>query len=123
MVQHRDGGISKISADGFEDQRISERFFKIVVIFPPAEITKIRHVRNLIGLRAGLPIEVMIPRRKRTALSSLVEPLTQSLWQAGRNIIALTDNDVRLRSVRVQVIDNRLSGRDFQIGDIGVGYT
>ncbi|MGH6632964.1 MAG: hypothetical protein ACREBX_09200 [Sphingopyxis sp.] len=36
------------------------------------------------GLRAGLPVDIMIPLRKRTALSYLIEPLTQTLWMAGR---------------------------------------
>ena len=78
------GKISKVSADGFEDQRTGERYFKIEVIVPPAEIAKIREVRSDTGLRAGLPAEIMIPLRKRTALSYLVEPLTQTLWRAGR---------------------------------------
>ena len=78
------GKISKVSADGFEDQRTGERYFKIEVIVPPAEIAKIREVRSDTGLRAGLPAEIMIPLRKRTALCYLVEPLTQTLWRAGR---------------------------------------
>ncbi len=78
------GKISKVSADGFEDPRTGERYFKIEVIVAPAEIAKIRQVRGDIGLRAGLPAEVMIPLRKRTALAYLIEPLTQTLWRAGR---------------------------------------
>lgn len=78
------GKISKVSADGFEDPRTGERYFQIEVIVPPAEIAKIRQIRGDSGLRAGLPAEVMIPLRKRTALSYLTEPLTQTLWRAGR---------------------------------------
>ncbi|MGL5838819.1 MAG: HlyD family type I secretion periplasmic adaptor subunit [Sphingorhabdus sp.] len=78
------GKISKVSADGFEDPRTGERFFKIEVVVSPAELAKIVQVRGDTGLRAGLPAEVMIPLRKRTALSYLVEPLTQTLWLAGR---------------------------------------
>jgi HlyD family type I secretion membrane fusion protein len=78
------GKISKVSADGFEDPRTGERFFKIEVIVAPSEIAKIKAIRGDTGLRAGLPAEVMIPLRKRTALSYLIEPLTQTLWRAGR---------------------------------------
>ena len=78
------GKISKISADGFEDERTGARFFKIVVVVPPSELAKIKAIRGDTGLRAGLPAEVMIPLRKRTALSYLIEPLTQTLWKAGR---------------------------------------
>lgn len=78
------GRISKISADSFEDERTGLRFFKIELLVPPSEIAKLRKVRADGGLRAGLPVDVMIPLRKRTALSYLIEPLTQTLWMAGR---------------------------------------
>lgn len=78
------GRISKISADSFEDERTGAHFFRIEVIVPPAELAKLRLIRSDGGLRAGLPVEIMIPLRKRTALTYLIEPLTQSLWMAGR---------------------------------------
>ncbi len=78
------GRISKISADSFEDERTGMRYFKIELLVPPSEIAKLRQVRADGGLRAGLPVDVMIPLRKRTALSYLIEPLTQTLWMAGR---------------------------------------
>ncbi|MNR66551.1 hypothetical protein D3C85_1900980 [compost metagenome] len=51
---------------------------------PPAELDKIRQIRGDTGLRAGLPAEVLVPLRSRSALSYLLEPLTQTLWRAGR---------------------------------------
>lgn len=79
-----EGRLTKVSADGFEDERTGQRFFRIEVRVPPSELAKIRKVRKDGGLRAGLPAEVLIPLRKRTALSYLTEPLTQTLWRAGR---------------------------------------
>ena len=32
----------------------------------------------------GLPVEVVIPLRKRTALQYLLEPLSQSVWRSFR---------------------------------------
>jgi HlyD family type I secretion membrane fusion protein len=78
------GKITKVSADGFEDERSGARYFKIEVVVPPAEIDKIVQARGDTGLRAGLPAEIMIPLRKRSALSYLIEPLIQSIWRAGR---------------------------------------
>ena len=78
------GQISKISADSFEDERSGMRYFKIELVVPPSELAKLRRVREDGGLRAGLPVDIMIPLRKRTALSYLIEPLTQTLWMAGR---------------------------------------
>lgn len=78
------GRISRISADSFEDQRTGVHFFRIEVLVPPAERAKLRRIRTDGGLKAGLPVEIMIPLRKRTALTYLTEPLMQSLWIAGR---------------------------------------
>lgn len=78
------GRISKISADSFEDQRTGVHFFRIEVLVSPAERAKLRRIRTDGGLKAGLPVEIMIPLRKRTALAYLTEPLLQSLWIAGR---------------------------------------
>jgi HlyD family secretion protein len=78
------GRISKVSADSFEDPRTGQRFFKIELVVPPSERDKLRKVRQDGGLRAGLPVDIIIPLRKRTALSYLVEPLAQVLWLAGR---------------------------------------
>jgi HlyD family type I secretion membrane fusion protein len=78
------GRVSKISADSFEDDRTGMRYFKLEVNVPSSELDKIRSIRGNTGLRAGVPAEVMIPLRERTALSYLMEPLTQSLWRAGR---------------------------------------
>lgn len=34
------------------------------------------------ALRADMPVQIMIPLRKRTALQYALEPLTQSLWRS-----------------------------------------
>lgn len=78
------GSVAKISADSLEDPRTGQNYFAIEVIVPPAELAKIRAIRADGGIRAGLPAEVLIPLRKRSALSYLIEPLTQTLWRAGR---------------------------------------
>lgn len=78
------GKISKVSADSFEDSRTGLEYFEIEVMVPPDEMQKIAALRGENGLRAGMPAEVMVPLRKRTALEYLFEPLTQTLWKAGR---------------------------------------
>lgn len=78
------GRVSKVSADSFEDERSGSRFFKIELRVPPSELAKLREVRPDGALRPGLPVDIMIPLRKRSALSYLIEPLTQTLWLAGR---------------------------------------
>jgi HlyD family type I secretion membrane fusion protein len=78
------GKISKLSADSIEDTRTGARYFEIEVIVPTLELDKIKKARGETGLKAGLPADVMVPLRKRTALNYLIEPLTQMLWMAGR---------------------------------------
>lgn len=78
------GRIEKISADSFEDERTGMRYFNAEVVVPPSELAKIRKVRADGGIRAGLTAEVLVPLRKRTAFGYLMEPLTQTLWRAGR---------------------------------------
>jgi HlyD family secretion protein len=78
------GQLTKISADSFEDQRTGMHYFKVEAIVPPGELAKLDLIRRGGALKAGLPAQILIPLRKRTALDYLIEPLTQSLWKAGR---------------------------------------
>lgn len=79
-----EGAVTRVSADSFEDERTGARYFEIEIVVPPTELDKIRQIRGDTGLRAGLPAEVLVPLRSRSALSYLLEPLTQTLWRAGR---------------------------------------
>lgn len=78
------GSISKVSADSFEDERTGARYFEMEIVVPPSEIDRILQVRDDTGLRPGLPADVMVPLRKRSALDYLLEPLSQTVWRAGR---------------------------------------
>jgi len=79
------GKLTKLSADSFVDEQSGQRFFRSEISVPPAELERIRKVRGArTGLQAGLPVEVLIPLRKRTALDYLMEPLLQTFWRSGR---------------------------------------
>jgi HlyD family type I secretion membrane fusion protein len=79
------GRITQLSADSFTDERTNQRYFRAEISVPESELAKIRAVRGQhTGLQAGLPVEIMVPLAKRTALAYLLEPLTQTLWRAGR---------------------------------------
>ncbi len=78
------GRVTKISADCLEDERTGLRFFRIEIVVPPEQMAVLREVRAGGGLQAGLPSEVMIPLRKRTAPRYLVKPITRSFWKFGR---------------------------------------
>jgi HlyD family type I secretion membrane fusion protein len=79
------GKLTELSADSFTDEKTGAQYFRAEVSAPPEELDKIRKVRGAqSGLQAGLPVEVLIPLRKRSALAYLVEPLTQTFWRTGR---------------------------------------
>lgn len=78
------GSIREVSADSFEDERTGVPYFRIEVEVPPEQLAKLEELRGENPLRAGMPAEVMVPLRKRTALDYLIEPLTQTIWKSGR---------------------------------------
>jgi HlyD family secretion protein len=79
-----EGEISKVSADSFEDPRTGAHYFEIEVMVPPASLEKLKEFRADGGIRAGLPAQVIVPMRKRTALGYLLEPLSSTFWKVGR---------------------------------------
>ncbi|MDH4384327.1 MAG: HlyD family type I secretion periplasmic adaptor subunit [Caulobacter sp.] len=79
------GLLTKLSADSFVDEQSGERFFRGEISVPEAEMERIRKVRGArTGLQAGLPVEILIPLRARSALDYLLEPLLQTFWKSGR---------------------------------------
>jgi len=79
-----DGKISKLSADALEDERTGMHYFTIEVIVPANELDKIRSVHGESAIRAGIPAEVLIPLKKRSALSYLLDPILNTFWSSGR---------------------------------------
>lgn len=79
------GKVTRLSADSFEDERTGESYFLAEVSVPASELEAIRRVRgDGFLLRAGMPVEVLVPLRKRTALQYIFEPLTQTMWRSFR---------------------------------------
>ncbi len=76
------GKVSKVSADSMEDQRTGVRYFTMEVTIPSSEQEKV-HKAHGVALSAGLPADVMVTLRSRTAFSYLVEPFTKMLWTSG----------------------------------------
>jgi HlyD family secretion protein len=64
-----------MSADAFTDEKTGASYYTAEVAVPLSELRKIEEVRGSDVLRAGLPVSVQIPIRKRTALQYAFEPL------------------------------------------------
>ncbi|HKX21637.1 MAG TPA: HlyD family efflux transporter periplasmic adaptor subunit [Rhizorhapis sp.] len=79
------GQVTRLSADSFQDERTGESYYTAEVTVPPAELKIIQDVRGRnFALRSGMPVQVLVPLKKRTALQYAFEPLTQSLWRSFR---------------------------------------
>jgi len=78
------GTVRTMSADSFTDEKSGLSFFRAEVEVQPAELNKVRGVLGQGELRPGLPVEVVLNVRKRTALEYILEPLTGYFWSALR---------------------------------------
>ena len=80
------GTVSKVSADRMIDPKSGVSFFRIEVAVPADEIEKLARSDSgaTIRLRPGIPAEVIIPTRQRSALQYFLEPLTSSIWSSFR---------------------------------------
>ncbi len=78
------GRVRTISADSFTDEESGRSFFTAEIVVPPSELDKAQQLLGQGQLRAGLPVEVVLSVRKRTALQYIVEPLTRNFWRSLR---------------------------------------
>ncbi|MBB4099239.1 HlyD family type I secretion periplasmic adaptor subunit [Sphingomonas kyeonggiensis] len=80
-----EGRLTRLSADSFIDEKTGQSFFTGEVTVPRDQLGLIQAVRGSdFALRAGMPVEVLIPLRKRTALDYALEPLIGSFWSSFR---------------------------------------
>jgi HlyD family secretion protein len=79
------GEVTRMSADSFTDDKSGETYFLAEIDVPEEQINLIRQVRGQnFELRPGMPAEVLVPLRARSALSYIVEPLFGTFWSSFR---------------------------------------
>jgi HlyD family secretion protein len=80
-----EGTLTRLSADSFTDERSGQSYFTGEVVVPYDQLRLIREVRGShFDLRPGMPAQILIPLRKRTALDYAFEPLLGSFWTSFR---------------------------------------
>ena len=80
-----EGRLTRVSADSFTDEKTGQSYFTGEVIVPFDQLQLIRRVRGRdFALRPGMPVQLLIPLRKRTALDYALEPLLGSFWSSFR---------------------------------------
>jgi HlyD family secretion protein len=79
------GVIRRISADRLVDERSGIAYFRSELAVSEATLRRAeRDVGHSLGLRPGLPVEIVVPLRKRTALEYFLEPLRGAMWRSFR---------------------------------------
>ncbi len=79
------GKIVRVSADSFVDDRTGQPYFTVEIEIPPKQLKIVQNVRGEnFALQPGMPAEVLVRLRKRTALQYLLEPLFSGMWPAFR---------------------------------------
>nr|WP_168070617.1 HlyD family type I secretion periplasmic adaptor subunit [Sphingomonas kaistensis] len=80
-----EGIVTRVSADSFTDEKTGESYFTAAVEVKPSQLALLKDVRGPdFQLRAGMPVTIEIPVRRRTALQYMLEPLTAAMRKAGR---------------------------------------
>lgn len=73
------GTVHSVSADSLRDESSGRNYFSAEIAVPHDQIARIAAVRGGdTGIRAGVPVAVMVPLRRRTALQYLLDPLTEA---------------------------------------------
>lgn len=78
------GTVRTISADRFTDEKTGMPYFRAEIEVSPEELAKVQGALGRGKLRPGLPVELVMAVRKRTALQYLLEPLSHHLWSSMR---------------------------------------
>ena len=79
------GELTRVSADSFTDEASGMQYFTGEVVVPRDQLALLKDENGKpFQLRAGMPAEVLIPLRRRTALDYFLEPLTAQFWGSFR---------------------------------------
>ena len=78
------GRVRTISADSFTDEKTGQSYFRAEVEVPQSELDQVRGAIGQGSVRPGLPVDVVLNVRTRTALQYLLEPLTRNFWRSLR---------------------------------------
>jgi HlyD family secretion protein len=78
------GTVRTISADRFTEEKTGQAYFRAEVDVPPSQLQRVQGSVGRGSIRPGLPVDVVLNVRKRTALQYLLEPLTRNFWRSLR---------------------------------------
>ena len=80
-----EGRLIRVSADALVEEKTGASYFQAEVQVPADQVAEIRTVRGrAFSLHAGMPVQVLVPLKKRTALDYMLEPLVGGFWSSFR---------------------------------------
>ena len=80
-----EGKLTRLSADSFVEEKTDIAYFLGEVTIAPDQIALIRDYREGdFAMKPGMPVEVVVPLRRRTALQYMIDPLTDTMWRSFR---------------------------------------
>lgn len=73
------GTVRNVSADALLDEKSGRSYFTAEIVVPESQITMLKKIRGAnTGIRPGVPVQVLVKLRPRTALQYMLEPLTEA---------------------------------------------
>lgn len=73
------GVIRTVSADSLRDEASGASYFTAELVVPESQVALLRRARGAdTGIRPGIPVQVTVKLRSRTALEYFLEPLTEA---------------------------------------------
>jgi HlyD family secretion protein len=85
LLPNLQGTLTRLSADSITDERNGQSYYTGDVVVPYDQLKLIREFRGAkFQLRPGMPAQILVPLRKRTALDYVLEPLLGTFWASFR---------------------------------------
>jgi HlyD family secretion protein len=79
------GQLTRLSADTLVDEKTGLPYYTAEVRVPANQMRALKKIRGKdFEFRAGAPVAVLVPLKKRTALQYAFEPLSDTMWAAFR---------------------------------------
>ena len=73
-----EGTVERVSADAFRDEEVGTAYYTARILVPEDEMAKLADVT----IGPGMPVDIMFTGSDRTAMSYLLDPLTDILDKA-----------------------------------------
>lgn len=73
------GTVRNVSADALVDEKSGRGYFTSEIVVPKSQIEKLKAIRGAdTGIRPGVPVQVLVKLKRRTALQYMLDPLTEA---------------------------------------------